>query len=126
VNYLVLGIGVAILGYAIFRVYYLRLYGRRTLGTIVGLRKDDSGDGTVYYPIVKFTTDAGITIELESGLGTSEANDFFRIGQQVDILYAPKRPKMFSIVGYDSDVLLGVLLIAAFVGGVFYWISTVQ
>jgi hypothetical protein len=126
VKYIAIGIGVSILVYALFRIFYLRLYGSRTLGTIVGVRKDSSSDSTVFYPIVKFTTDAGVTLELESSFGSSQTNDFFRVGQQVDILYAPKHPKMFSIVGHDSHVLISVVLLLAIIGGVLYWFNTRQ
>lgn len=125
-KYIALGVGAGILLYALWRTFYLRLYGRRTLGTVVGVRKDNSDDTMLFYPIVKFTTAAGATLELESNVGTSGAKDFFHPGRQVDILYSPTNPKLFVIVGYDAAVLQAILLLVAFVGGIIYWISTLQ
>jgi hypothetical protein len=126
VKYLPLGIAIAIFLYVLFRTLYLQLWGSRTLGTVVGVRKDDSGDSTIFYPIVKFTTTSGVTVEAECTAGTSGAKDFFHPGRQVEILYSPTNPKVFAIAGYDSTVILYIGLLAAFIGGIFYWVSTRQ
>jgi hypothetical protein len=126
VKYIVIGIGIAIFLYALGRTLYLRLRGKRTLGTVTGVRKDESGDGTLFYPTIKFTTDAGVTIEQESNVGTSGAKDFFHLGRQVEIFYSPTNPKLFAIVGYDTEVILLVLLLFAIIGSVLYWASTQQ
>jgi hypothetical protein len=116
----------ALFFYWLSRTVYLRLRGKRTLGTVTGVRKDESGDGTVFYPIIKFTTDSGVTIEQESNVGTSGAEDFFHPGRQVEVLYSPTNPKLFAIVGYDAAVVLCVMLLLAIIGGICYWGTTQQ
>jgi hypothetical protein len=112
--------------YWLIRTCYLRLRGKRTLGTVTGVRKDESSDSTVFYPIIKFTTDSGVTIEQESNVGTSGAKDFFHPGRQVEVLYSPTNPELFAIVGYDSEVILLIFLLLAIIGGVCYWGATQQ
>jgi hypothetical protein len=126
VKYVALGVVATIFFYTLFRALRLRLYGARTTGTVTGLRRDDSGDGPVFHPLVRFTTHTGVSVEVESGFGMSNGVDFFYVGRQVDILYLPRNPRVFTIVGYESETILYLMLGAAFVGGVFYWISTVQ
>lgn len=125
-NYVILGVVAIIFLTTLFQALRLRLYGVRTTGTVTGLRRDDSGDGTVFHPLVRFTTRKGVSIEVESGFGTSVGEDYFYIGRQVDILYLPRNPKVFAIVGYESETILYLMLGAAFVIGIFYWISTLQ
>ena len=125
-NYIALGVVAAIFLYTLFRALRLRLYGARTTGTVTGLRRDDSGENSVFHPIVRFTTRTGDSVEVESGFGTSGSDDFFYIGREVDILYLPHNPRVFAIVGYESETILYMMLGAAFVGGVFYWITTQQ
>ncbi|WP_210520717.1 DUF3592 domain-containing protein [Hymenobacter terricola] len=71
--------------------------GIRTAGTIVEVVRDASGEGgDTFKPVVAFTTKQGTQIVAESFYGTAEAGSYFRIGQQVDILYSARNPR-FSL-----------------------------
>lgn len=79
-NYVALGVVATIFLYTLFRALRLRLHGVRTTGTVTGVRRDDSGDGPVFHPLVRFTTRTGVSVDVESGFGTSGGEDYFYIG----------------------------------------------
>jgi hypothetical protein len=120
-EFLLAGAFIAMFLYAAYRVLYLHLRGKRTIGTIVELRRDDSGDGVVFHPKVKFTTNTGTTIIAESTFGTPEAGTFYRVGEEVEIRYSASKPTFFAIVGYDVAAVLMLLLFAAGTCAILYW-----
>lgn len=86
-----------------------RRRAQRTRGLVVGLRASSSGDGTVYYPTIRFTTLYGQQVEAETPYGSSPPPA--RPGQEVPVLYDPATPTRVRI---DSAVGSGTLL-----GGIF-------
>ncbi|GAA4386241.1 DUF3592 domain-containing protein [Hymenobacter koreensis] len=113
-TYLIGSILLGIWGWIAWRILYLRLKGRSTVGTVVKLIKDDTGDGTVYFPVIAFDTAEGLHIEAKSVHGTEEAGGYFCIGDKVNVIYSPNNPQLFAIKGYDSAALvfLTILTIA--------------
>lgn len=120
-EFLLAGAFIALFLYAAYQVLYLHLRGMRAVGTIVELRRDDSGDGVVYHPKVKFTTHTGTTIIAESTFGTQGAGTFYQIGEEVEIRYSASKPTFFAIVGYDVAAILMLLLFAAGICAIIYW-----
>lgn len=86
-----------------------RRRAQRTRGLVVGLRASRSGNGTVYYPTIRFTTLYGRQVEAETGYGSNPPPA--RPGEEVPVLYDPDRPTRIRI---DSVMGNGMLL-----GGVF-------
>jgi len=108
--------------YAAYRVLYLHLRGERTTGIIVELRRGDSTDGApIFHPKVQFTTHAGTTVIAESTFSTQNAGTFFRVGEQVDVRYSPRKPTFFAIVGYDVAAVLLLLFFAVGIVAILYW-----
>lgn len=109
VNYLLyLGTSafVALFVWAVARALYLRWRGITTTGTILALVRTADGDGVTYAPRVTFFTQQCVRIEATSSLGTEEAGDYFRVGQQVRIRYSPTDPTCFAISGYEVSSVL--------------------
>jgi hypothetical protein len=93
--------------------------GMRADGTVVDLKREySSSNGSssyVYYPIVKFRTEGGGTIEFRSSVGSSHSS--YSRGEGVTVVYDPNDPERAEI---DSIFALwgGSLIIFA-VGAVF-------
>ncbi|QJX46891.1 DUF3592 domain-containing protein [Hymenobacter taeanensis] len=119
--YIGTGVFVALFVWLAYRLTYLQLHGIRTVGTIVEIIRSDSGDGTVYYLMVAFTTIQGKSVRAKSLYGAEEVGDYFRVGEKVDILYSAKRPEVFAIQGFDVSGLFLLFLMTAFVVAVSYW-----
>jgi hypothetical protein len=109
---------VAVFGWTAYRTLRLHLRSRRRTGWIVAVEQEPSDDGDpVYDPVVRFTTRNGRSIQ-RSQVGSSAAGDFFRVGDQVDIRYSPRRPEQFASRAYEVSavfwtflLLVGVLLL---------------
>ena len=110
-------------GWFAYRLSYLQLRGLRTTGTVVELVRDDTGDGLTFSPVVAYTTNQGVEMVAKSFYGTPEAGSFFRVGQQVDILYAAHNPRHFAIAGYDVSALVLLGLFAAGLTGLICYCS---
>jgi hypothetical protein len=120
-EYVVVGACVALFAWAAYRVLYLHLRGLRTSGTIIDIVDDKTSDGPVFNLVVRFTTNTGITIKAKSFYGSKETASYYRIGEQVSILYSVKNPRVFIIEGYDVAGLFFLFLFAAAVCAVVYW-----
>ncbi|MFF4776862.1 DUF3592 domain-containing protein [Microtetraspora fusca] len=91
-----------------------RAFRRRALraqGHVVGLRRSDSSDGVVFYPIVRFATAYGQPVEAESRFGSNPPSA--RPGQTVTVMYDPADPRRIRI---DNLTGSGVLLGGIFLG----------
>ena len=88
-----------------------RRRARRTRGMVVRLRASRSGDGTVYYPTIRFTTTYGQQVEAETTHGSNPPPAL--PGEEVPVLYDPAKPtriRVDSLAG--SGTLLGVVFLA--------------
>jgi hypothetical protein len=66
-------------------------------GTVIDLKEsyDSQDDTTVYYPIVRFTTAEGRTVEFESNVSSSHD-----VGDRVEVLYDPDDPTDARLSGF--------------------------
>lgn len=67
----------------------------RTTGTVIGHSHRrrygmDHGVSVLIYPVVRFQTEDGRTIEFESGLGSNMPP---KVGEEVEVFYDPARPE---------------------------------
>lgn len=105
-----------------------------TQGTVINFirrsstsNRTTSSRGYVYYPVIKFTPPSGDPITFESNSGSSSPE--FRLGEQVEVLYNPKKtdspminssfslwflPVMFTGMGSLFLVIGGVALFNSF------------
>ncbi|MGI5155386.1 DUF3592 domain-containing protein [Microbispora sp. CA-102843] len=98
----------------------LRRHGIRVPGVVVGLRR--AGRNGVYYPTLQFQTVQGPVVKTESDLGFKPSP--VRPGQQVMVVYAPKRPQHVRLDGAGGTGLIhGVLFLV--VGAVALVVSLV-
>lgn len=59
----------------------------KTTASITDVRRDSTGESSVYYPTVEYTVDGKTyTTELDTGSGS------YRIGQTIFVLYDPNNP----------------------------------
>lgn len=59
----------------------------KTTASITDVRRDNTGESSVYYPTVEYTVDGKTyTTELDTGSGS------YRIGQTISVLYDPNNP----------------------------------
>ncbi|HKW72640.1 MAG TPA: DUF3592 domain-containing protein [Candidatus Dormibacteraeota bacterium] len=65
--------------------------------TVQSLKAERLQRTTMYFPIVQFTTPAGVPITAESKTSGS-----FQIGQRISVLYDPKDPNNVEINGFWS------------------------
>ncbi|MEV0975074.1 DUF3592 domain-containing protein [Microtetraspora glauca] len=83
----------------------------RAQGQVVGLRRSESSEGYVYYPILRFTTVYGQVVQAESDVGSDPPSA--RQGQHVAIMYDPADPARLRI---DNLTDSGTLLAGIFLG----------
>ncbi|MBW4560130.1 MAG: DUF3592 domain-containing protein [Mojavia pulchra JT2-VF2] len=81
-------------------------------GTIINLVQRSSTDSkgrssSVYYPVVKFSTQSGETKVFESDTGSNPPG--FTKGQQVEVLYSPQKPDSAKINSWSYLWLLPVI-----------------
>jgi hypothetical protein len=119
--YLAGGVFVALFVWAAVRSLYLRYWGIATTGTIVALELITDGDGDTYKPVVAFTTRQGVRIEAKSMYGTAEAGTYYRVGEQVALRYAPRKPTCFAIDGYEVSAVLFLFFFAVAGSAVLWW-----
>ena len=118
--YLVGGVFIAVFVWVALRSLYLRYWGIATTGTIVALERTTDGDGETYKPVVAFTTQQGVRIEAKSMYGTPEAGTYYRVGEQVALRYAARKPTCFAIDGYEVSAVL-VFFFFAVAGAAAIW-----
>lgn len=99
--YLVIGVFIALIAWAVSRFLYLRWRGLVTTGTVVALVRTAEGDTGSFLPVVAFSTREGMRIEAKSAWGTP-VSTFFRVGEEVSIRYLATRPTCFDIAGYGA------------------------
>jgi hypothetical protein len=117
--------GVTLVGFLLvdaFRTRRLLQIGAMARGTVVGADEDTDEDGTTYYPVVRFPTADGRTVEFTSAVGYSSKPD---VGGAVDVRYLPHDPERAEIdraamwmVPAVVGVLSGLALVVA--GAVVY------
>jgi hypothetical protein len=89
-------------------------------GTVIAVEKSriftaKPNSGSSSHPIVRFTTEAGETIEFRSNVGSNPPT--YRPGETVPILYPPENPQRATINSFPSLWLL--TFIFTVVGGSF-------
>jgi Protein of unknown function (DUF3592) len=109
-----LGVGVVLLVVtAVLVVLTVRFVAEaeRADGTVVALdRVEDEDDADLYYPVVKFTTADGRTIEFRSSSGSSPPSH--SEGDSVEVLYDPDDPQDARLSGF-MDLWFAPLVCAA-------------
>jgi hypothetical protein len=96
---LALGVGLLLASAAAF-VHTKRFMAgaEHATGTVIDLSEDfSSDDGTVYYPVVRFTTAEGRTVEFRSSTGSSSPPD---VGDRVEVLYDSDDPQDAKLSGF--------------------------
>jgi hypothetical protein len=95
---LALGVGMLLASVATF-VHTKRFTAgaEHATGTVIDLSEDFTSDGTVYYPVVRFTTAAGRTVEFGSSSGSSSPPD---VGDRVEVLYDLDDPQDAKLSGF--------------------------
>lgn len=63
-------------------------------GTVQSLRPERIDRSTVYFPVITFTTAAGVAVTAESKSSRSGA---YKVGQKISILYDPNNPSNLEI-----------------------------
>src|SRR5690348_2513745 len=63
-------------------------------GSVASLRSERIDRSTVYFPVITFTTAAGVVVRSESKSSRSGA---YTVGQKVSILYDPNNPNSLEI-----------------------------
>ncbi|WP_235526575.1 DUF3592 domain-containing protein [Nostoc piscinale] len=95
-------------------------------GTVVEVVKHKSRDSkgrysTIYYPVIKFTANAGKVIEFEANSGSNPPA--YSPGQQVEILYNPQEPES-AIINFEPDfwflptMFIGMGSLFVLIGGI--------
>lgn len=95
----------------------------RALGQVTELRWHDIARGpgrvsTVAFPVLRFQTPDGRTLEVESLSGRNPAPA--RVGQQVTVLYDPHDPTQAAL---DGDAVSSVLFVGFIILGAFFMLS---
>ena len=80
----------------------------QAIATVVSLKPERMQRTTIYFPIVEFTTEAGVTVTAESHTSTSA-----QVGQRIGVIYDPKNPTNVEINSFWSR------WVVVFIAGVF-------
>lgn len=92
---------------------------RRVNGVVQSVTAERGDKGpTYYFPVISFTTDAGVTVTQASKSGR---NTPYRIGQPIPVIYDPKHPEDLEIDAFWSRWL--VVIAALFLALVFLGIA---
>jgi hypothetical protein len=107
-----IGITLLVVGFFVYRSNQRALEtGVLTTGTVVGMQERYDEDGSMYAPIIRFTTIEGETVEFMSSTWTRPAE--YGPGDSVEILYqsdAPQNAQIDSAFGrYGAPAILGVV-----------------
>jgi len=91
----------------------------RASGLVVGLNESQGKGGTVYFPVVRYTTAAGATLTTTSK--DSKSKRRYPIGRAIPVLYDPDQPDKAEIDEFSSRwsmvaAALIIALIAFFIG----------
>ncbi len=98
------------------RIIRLETEGLRAPGQVVELRQEDSADddgGYVYYPVVRFQTEVGTTVQFKDATGSNPPSR--RVGDRVTVLYFADNPADAIIDSgtWGNGLLPGVLVLIA-------------
>ncbi len=96
--YFALGLGlVSWLGafYWFRRVSSFAANALKVRGVVIELVKDDSGDGLIYRPLVRFIDLSGIEQNFQGQVGSNPSA--FKVGELVKVLYHPEQPEKARI-----------------------------
>jgi hypothetical protein len=95
---LALGVGLLLAGAATF-VHTKRFVAgaEHATGTVVDHSSSSTSEGIVYYPVVRFTTAEGRTVEFSSSSGSSSPPD---VGDRVEVRYDPDDPQDAELSGF--------------------------
>lgn len=103
--------------------YALVKHGTRTEGTVTALieRTNAKNRGSVYAPVVRFTTTDGRVLSFDGAAGTNPPA--YAVGERVKVIYPPNKPEDASIESFlqlwAGNVLvgfIGLVFLAAVVG----------
>ena len=70
----------------------------RAAGTVIELRSEVSDGDEVFYPVVRFTTAEGRSVEFVSSSGSSPPSE--SVGDEVEVLYDPDDPNDAQLSGF--------------------------
>ncbi|MBF7090052.1 DUF3592 domain-containing protein [Flavobacterium sp. ALJ2] len=122
IKYLFLGIGLVMLGGAIYlyqdKQHFLK-NAEVAQGTVVELISEKSNNSITYWPVVSFTTKAGNEVEFKSSVGSNPPSH--NRGERVEVLYDDKFPHEAVINGFAS-LWVGSLILGG-LGFVFFLIG---
>lgn len=90
----------------------------RATGVVQSLKAERMKQSTVYYPVIRFTTAAGVTIVATSKTGKGSG---YAIGQPMAVLYDPANPGDVEIDTFWSRWLM--VIAAAFVALVLFFVG---
>lgn len=121
-KYLFLVVGGVFLAIAVFSARNTQTFIAESTaapGTVIDMVRRQSNDSDTYAPVVRFTTQAGDTIEFTSN--TSSSPPSYHTGESVEVLYRPNAPHAARINGFGS--LWGTALIIGGLGAIFFAIG---
>jgi hypothetical protein len=126
-------VGIVLLGVSAWltvRSLDLTANGLRAEGSVIRLQREYSrnsdGQGRyLYYPIVRFGTDAGEDIEFRGSTGTSSPS--YRRGERVTVLYLPQSPQDARIDSFGGlwagPLITGAMgILFTMIGGGFWFV----
>jgi hypothetical protein len=123
-----LGILLLVISFAIYRSNAgARETGVLTTGNVVGMEERYDSDGSMYAPIIRFTTIEGEVVEFTSSTWSRPAA--YGPGDTVEVLYQPDDPNGAEVDSaferYGASAILGLVgLLLAVVGGVVAFVLT--
>jgi hypothetical protein len=124
------GVGVVMMGASLWLYRGEQGFVRRatrTEGVVTALNyRTDSDGGGAYYPVFRFTDDAGSTHEVQARAGSKPASR--EVGEQVPVLYDPADPDGARIDSYfnlhvGSFVTTILALVFGGVGIIWLWLA---
>lgn len=125
IGFIVLGCMITIAGLAIvIHTAVFVLGASKAPGTVIEMERDATSDGgSTYHPIFAFTDAAGILHTQRSSFGSS---DFaFEAGEQITVVYDPKKPSRSKINSFQTLWLGPIILIGfglLFAGFASFWL----
>jgi hypothetical protein len=121
---LIAGLGVVALGMHLARTtFLLKSAGERTQGTVLFLELKTTLHGSTYYPVVRFSTPEGASVEFRDAMGSSPPA--YREGDPVNVLYFRNLPEGTATIdrGMLDWVAPGVLcVLGSLLAGIALWV----
>ena len=115
-------LGFALLGTGLYLgkdVAYLKMNGISVTGQVISQRVEPHGSGYLYYPIVRYSTEDGLSFNYEVKFGSSPP--IHAKGEEVTVLYDVQNPKERVMIyrGWQNWLrtsLLGIMAAFCFFG----------